>query len=431
MRLIRILLIAVNSTVLFCRADEPEKRTILVLLVGHLIDVARGNVLNDQGILIEGDQIKSVASVDTLAVPSGAQTIDLSHSWVLPGLIDCHTHLTSDMYPGWENASVKETTAESALRGAKNAKLTLMAGFTTVRDVGAPDFSDVALMRAIDNGWVPGPRMFPSGNVIGITGGHADVTGFVPGVLELGPKGGIADGLPEILKAVRYQIKHGAKVIKFCATAGVMTFEDSAGGQQYSEEEMRALIEEAHRNGIKVAAHAHGAEGIKTAVRAGVDSIEHGTLIDDEGIALMKSHGTFLVPTMLTWYQDTNYYDIYPEKIRAKAKLVNSQRAEHHRKAIPSGIKIAFGTDAGTFPHGINAGEFTHLVEFGLTPMQAIQTATVNAAELLGQSERLGSIRPGAFADIIAIARDPIKDVGALATVSFVMKGGEVVKQDR
>ena len=249
MRLIRILLIAVNSTVLFCRADEPEKRTILVLLVGHLIDVARGNVLNDQGILIEGDQIKSVASVDTLAVPSGAQTIDLSHSWVLPGLIDCHTHLTSDMYPGWENASVKETTAESALRGAKNAKLTLMAGFTTVRDVGAPDFSDVALMRAIDNGWVPGPRMFPSGNVIGITGGHADVTGFVPGVLELGPKGGIADGLPEILKAVRYQIKHGAKVIKFCATAGVMTFEDSAGGQQYSEEEMRALIEEAHRNG--------------------------------------------------------------------------------------------------------------------------------------------------------------------------------------
>src|SRR5262249_31667346 len=229
----------------------------------HVLDVIRGRVLERQVIVIEGEAIWSVGAEADVTIPAQTTILNLSNSWVLPGLIDCHTHLTGDVEPGWENLPVRETVAESSLRGARNALVTLQAGFTTVRDVGAPLFADVALMRAIDKKWVPGPRMFPSGNAIGITGGHSGWTGFNPGVMEFGPQGGIADGADEIVKAVRYQIKHGAKVIKFCATAGVMSFEDSAGGQQYSEEEMRALIQEAHRNGVKVAAHAHGAEGIK------------------------------------------------------------------------------------------------------------------------------------------------------------------------
>jgi imidazolonepropionase-like amidohydrolase len=399
----------------------------IAIKAGHFLDVVRGEVKEHQVILIEGEVIQSVAAEGSVTIPGNATILDLGEAWVLPGLIDCHTHLTLDVEPGWENIAVKETAPESALRGARNALLTLQAGFTTVRDVGAGFFADIALMHAIDKHWVPGPRMFPSGNAIGITGGHADWTGFNPGVMEGGPKEGIADGVDEILKAVRYQIKHGAKVIKFCATAGVMSFEDSAGGQQYSEEEMRALIQEAHRHGVKVAAHAHGAEGIKTAVRAGVDSIEHGSLIDEEGIALMKARGTYLVPTIFTWYYDTNLVD-FPEKMRAKSRLIDSQRKAQQKAAISSGIKVALGTDAGTFPHGLNAGEFKYLVEYGLTPMQAIQCATVNAADLLGQSEKLGSIGGGRFADIIAVASDPLKDIDALKHVTFVMKGGVVYK---
>ncbi len=401
---------------------------LVALKAGHVLDVRTGHTLDNQVILIQGDSITRVGPAVSTPIPDGATTIDLSQSWVLPGLIDCHTHLTMDVEPGWENAGVKDCVADFALRGAHYAQLTLQAGFTTVREAGAPFFADVALMRAVDKDWVPGPRIVPCGNPIGSTGGHADFTGFIPGVLEMGPKEGIADGVDEIRKAVRYQAKHGAKVIKVCATAGVMSFEESAGGEQYSEEEMRVLVHEAHRLGLKVAAHAHGAEGIKTAVRAGVDSIEHGSLIDAEGIALMKEHGTYLVPTLFTWYYDTKC-STFPEKMREKNRRVNGQRAETQKQAIASGVKIAFGTDAAVFPHGLNAHEFKYLVEYGLTPMQAIQCATLNAADLLGQSGKLGAIEPGKFADLIAVSADPLKSIEALQHVTFVMKAGIVYKQ--
>lgn len=401
----------------------------IVINAGHLLDVKRGKITTAQTILVRGGTIEAVGSHNELKIPEQSTVIDLSKAWVLPGLIDCHTHIITDVDPGWENAPVKETTADSALRGARNALITLRAGFTTIRDVGASGFTDVSLMRAIDQNWIPGPRIYPSGHIIGITGGNADITGFAPGIRETGPKEGIADGVDEILKAVRYQLKQGAKLIKFCATAGVMSFEDSASAQQYSDEEIQALIQEAHRHGVKVAAHAHGAEGLKAAVRAGADSIEHGSLIDEEGIALMKARGTYLVPTIFTWYYDTNLVD-WPEKIRAKSFLIDAQRKERQKAAISAGVKVAFGTDAGTYPHGLNAGEFKYLVEYGLTPMQAIQSATINAAELLGQSDKLGSLDPAKFADIIAVNEDPLRSIATLEKISFVMKNGVVYKSD-
>src|SRR5688572_21823056 len=271
--------------------QQPATRA---LHAARMLDVESGRVLADATVLIQGERI---VAVNPAQLPAGVEVIELGERTLLPGLIDCHTHLNSDLEGEWVRREVLETAAHAALRGAKNARLTLLAGFTTVRDVGAGGFADIALMEAIDAGWVLGPRMFPAGHAIGITGGHADTTGYVPGVLERGPETGIADGVDEVVAAVRYQIKHGAKVIKTCATAGVLSFEGPVGAQQYSEEELVALVTEAHRHGLRVAAHAHGNAGIKAAIRAGVDSIEHGSELDDEALALMKEHGTYLVPT--------------------------------------------------------------------------------------------------------------------------------------
>lgn len=409
------------------RAAETNR--FIVIRAGHLLDVKRGEIREKQLILIRDERIEAIGSEPAVRIPESAVVIDLGKSWVLPGLIDCHTHITGDVDPGWENAPVKETTADSALRGARNALITLRAGFTTIRDVGASGFADISLMRAIEQNWVPGPRIYPSGHILGITGGNADITGFAPGIRELGPKEGIADGVDEIVKAVRYQLKQGAKLIKFCATAGVMSFEDSASAQQYSDEEIKVLIEEAHRHGVKVAAHAHGPEGLKSAIRLGADSIEHGSLIDDEGIALMKARGTYLVPTIYCWYYDTNLVD-WPEKIRRKSQLIDAQRQERQKVAIAAGVKVAFGTDAGTYPHGLNAKEFKYLVEYGLTSLQAIQSATINAAELLGQSDNLGSLDAGKFADIVAVNQNPLSNASALEKISFVMKNGVIYKSD-
>ncbi|HWA40512.1 MAG TPA: amidohydrolase family protein, partial [Gemmatimonadales bacterium] len=342
----------------------------------------------------------------------------------LPGLIDTHTHLTGDFEGDWVNRPVNETAADAALRGAHNALTTLRAGFTTVRDVGAPGFADVSLAHAIDLGLVPGPRMIPSGHAIGITGGHCDETGRAPGILELGPEQGVADGVDAVVHAVRYQAKHGAKVIKICATAGVLSLDATVGAQQLSFEEMRAIVEEATRQGLKVAAHAHGTAGINAAVRAGVASIEHGSMLDDSTIALMIRHGTYLVPT--AYLARTIDVDRLPPPIAAKAREVFPLARASHIRAIRAGVKIAFGTDAAVLTHGQNAHEFGIYVEYGMSPIDAIRTATTNAADLLGVTDR-ALLAPGRLADIIAVPGDPLTDIHRLEQVSFVMKGGAVV----
>lgn len=391
-----------------------------VVRAARMLDVVRGEMVTNPVVVIDGSRIVRVGG----AVPAGATVIDLGAVTLLPGFIDAHTHLSYDISGDWVNRPVRELSGEAALRGAHNASLTLRAGFTTVRDVGSGSFVDVALMRAIDQGLVEGPRIIPAGHSLGITGGHCDVTGYIPGVLELGPEEGVADGVDGVLRAVRYQIKHGAKVIKICATAGVLSFEGPVGAQQFSEEEMRAIVEEAARHGLKVAAHAHGAEGIKAAVRAGVASIEHGSLLDDEGIQLMKERGTYLVPT--THLADVIALDQLPPPIRAKAEYVLPLAKANLRKAIAAGVKIAFGTDAAVYPHGDNAKEFAALVDRGMTPLEALRAGTVRAADLLGTPDR-GAIAPGMLADLVAVRGDPLADIRATEQIAFVMKGGAVV----
>jgi imidazolonepropionase-like amidohydrolase len=301
-----------------------------------------------------------------------------------------------------------------------------LAGFTTVRDVESHNVVDVSLKRAIDADLIQGPWIFPAGHALSITGGHCDVTGFAPGVRELGPEEGVADGKEALLRAVRYQIKQGAQVIKTCATAGVLSFEGPVGAQQFSEEELRVIVAEAQRHGLKVAAHAHGTEGILAAVRAGVASIEHGSILNDEAIHLMKDRGTYLVPT--TYLAGALNMDVLPPPIRAKAEHLLPIAKESLRRAIQAGVPIAFGTDAGVYPHGDNAKEFAALVEAGMTPLETIRAATLNAADLLGVTDR-GVIAPGRLADLVAVPGNPLTDVKVLENVKFVMRGGKIVKQ--
>jgi len=428
----RKILTLVSSLILICGsllAQSPPKQIILIK-AGRLIDVRAGRVLTDQAILIEGDRIKEVGPSGTVSshAPSSARVIDLSSSTVLPGLIDCHTHLTFDpQHSGYSALGI--STPREALYGAKNARVTLEAGFTTVRNVGANGFADIALRDAINAGDVPGPRIDASGPAIGVTGGHCDESLLAP---EFHHKAdGVADGVPALMAKTREIAKYGADCIKICASGGVLSKGDSPEALQFSDEEIRAVVTEAHRLGRKVAAHAHGAAGIKQAVNAGVDSIEHASFIDDEAIRLMKEKGTYLVPTIYLgdWFME-NYQRIgVPEFMVEKAKVVMPAARRNIGRAFKAGVKVAFGTDAAVYPHGLNAHEFAVMVKLGLTPMQSIQAATVNAADLLGWSDRVGAIEAGRFADIIAVSGDPISDVTTLEHVSFVMKGGWVVKQ--
>jgi imidazolonepropionase-like amidohydrolase len=388
-----------------------------------MLDVVRGEMVAPAVVVIAGGKIRSVGGGE---VPAGAKIIDLGNLTVLPGLIDAHTHLTGDLEEDWVTRPVRELPADGALRGARNARKTLLAGFTTVRDVGAVGFSDVSLMKAIDAGFVDGPRVIPSAHAIGITGGHCDWTGWAPGVVEKGPKEGVADGVDGVIEAVRYQIKHGARVIKVCATAGVLSFDASVGAQQLTDNELQAIVQEAARHGLKVAAHAHGSEGILTAVRAGVASIEHGSMLTDESIELMKRRGTYLVPT--AYLLSTLNPDSLPPALGAKAAQVIPLARESHRRAVRAGVRIALGTDAAVYPHGDNARELAAYVGYGMRPADAIRTATVNAADLLGVTDR-GTIAAGKLADLIAVKGNPLEDVKTLQQVLWVMKGGAVVKE--
>src|SRR6202522_1870738 len=400
----------------------------VVLHAGHALDVKTGKLLSDQTFIIEDGKIVSAGPATETKAPADAVRIELPNATVLPGLIDAHTHLTYDPRFGYEELGV--SVVRSALTGAKNARATLEAGFTTVRNVGAEGYSDVALRDAINAGDVPGPRMLVSGPALGITGGHCD-NNLLP--FEYHATGdGVADGIAAVQHKVRENIKYGSDLIKICATGGGLSKGDDPQASQYTLEEMKAIVADAHRLGRKVAAHAHGAQGILWASEAGVDSIEHGSYIDDAGIAEMKKNGTYLVPTLYLgdWFLENAAANHVPDFYLAKAKAVMPIGRKNIAHAFASGVKVAFGTDAAVYPHGMNAHEFAVMVKLGLTPLQAIQAATINAADLLGWSGKVGSFDSGAWADIVAVDGDPLKDVTTLERVKFVMKGGEVVRND-
>jgi imidazolonepropionase-like amidohydrolase len=390
---------------------------------GMLIDVVSGKALPNQIILIDSTRIKEVSG--SVKIPEGTEMIDLSQATVLPGLIDCHTHLTTTA--PFENL-LHHGLMHDAVVAHVYAKKTLEAGFTTVRDVWAKEFIDVALCDAINKGLVIGPRMQVATLAIGSTGGHnEDLLGLAPDI-TMGRFSGIADGVDEVRKLVRFEIKNGADVIKIMATEGFAAGDNLVNETQYTLEEMKVIVEEAQRYGKRVAAHAHGADGIKKAVMAGLSSIEHGTFLDDEGIKLMKQNGAYLVPTLAIRWRSNLADPSLSAARRERINLFAKHGQEGFEKAVKAGIKIAFGSDASEIPHGTNAKEFFWMVKFGMTPMQAIQAATIHAADLLGWQDRVGSITPGKLADVIAVDGNPLEDITALETVRFVMKDGVIYK---
>ena len=406
------------------------KAVVTVIKAGSMVDVVNGRVETNQIIVIEGEKIKAVGAQGSIPVPAGASVLDLGNATILPGLIDSHTHLTSQL-ENYSEQLFRQSAIDAAVIAHIYAQRTLDAGFTTTRNLGAQELIDVAMKKAINAGKFPGPRMFVSGVVLSATGGHGDISGVSP-YIEFHEFNGVVDGVDEIRKKVRWDVKYGADLIKFTATAGVLSEEESVGAPQFSMEEMKAIVEESRRWGRTIAAHAHGTEGIKMAVEAGVTSIEHGSLIDEEGIQLMIKKGTYLVPTIYVGDAVEKFGKELglPDQLIEKARSINKTRKENLRKAIQAGVKIAYGTDAGVFPHGQNAADFAPLVELGMTPMQAIQSATKVAAELLAHSNQIGSIQVGKYADLIAVVGDPIANIRLLEKVPFVMKGGVVYKNE-
>jgi imidazolonepropionase-like amidohydrolase len=417
------------------RPEPPIGKGTVVLKAARLIDGTGAPAISNAVVVVTDNNIVAVGSGGAVTIPPDARVIDLGNVTLLPGFIDAHTHLVGRVLgdPEGDMAPAKDFESFAAILSVQNARATLMAGFTSVRNVGASGrFDDMALRKAINEGWTPGPRMETAGHALGIRGGHCDSNGFRPGLFDKGIEDGIADGVEQIRAAVRYQIKYGADVIKTCATGGVLSEGDAVGATQYSFEELKALVEEANKLDRKVAAHAHGTEGIKLAVRAGVTSIEHGSFLDEEGIRLMKEHGTFLVPTLSA-----------AENVERAAKtgVLKGLRAEKAlaaaaairksiKMAVTNKVQIALGTDAGVVPHGTNAHEFVLMVEWGgMSNMDSIVAGTMNGARLLGWDKHLGSLQAGKWADIVAVSGDPLADIHAMQNVAFVMKNGVVYKQ--
>ena len=400
----------------------------------RLLDVASGELRRDQAVLVRGERIAEVGPAAEIAAhaPNGATTIDLGDVTLLPGLIDVHTHVAmGDLSRHHDKDRLRLDAIDEAVRANVYARRTLEAGVTSVRDLGTADYVDVALAAAIDEGVLEGPRMQPASLGVGATGGHFDPTsGLSAHLAIINEASGIADGVDKIRELIRTEIKHGAQVIKMAATAGVLSEEEAVGAPQYSQEEMNAVVEEAHRWGRKVAAHAHGAEGIRMATRAGVASIEHGTFIDEEGLKLMKERGTYLVPQVFSpeiihQFEQSGM----PEVVLKKARAAFAAQLDGFRRALKSGVKIAFGTDAGVYPHGENPRQLTRMVGAGMAPLEALKSATLNAADLMGWSDRVGALKPGLYADLIAVPGNPLTDMSVVERVRFVMKGGTVVKR--
>ena len=405
----------------------------LYVRVGLLIDGGGGPPRRDMAILVKGDRIESIETQKALPRPEGARDLDLSGRTVVPGLIDCHDHLTFLVDADWKWRPVLRTAADEAILGTVNALATLRAGFTTVRNVGDSDGTSVALRRAVDLGLIEGPRILTAREIITITGGHADPLNAFRPDLAIAGRGGIESGVcnspDECRAAVRYQVKYGADLIKIAATGGVLSSGDDLGARQFSDEELRAIIGEAHALGRKAAAHAHGTAGIKAAVQAGVDSIEHGSILDDEAIKMMKERGTYLVPTLMAGesvYTNARNGRL-PDYSIAKGLAIWPMMQQSFRKARAAGVKIAFGTDSAVSPHGQNAHEFELMVQFGMTPMEAIVAATRSAADLLGRSKDLGTLEPGKYADLVAFDGDPTRDVSILRKPAAVVQGGRSI----
>jgi imidazolonepropionase-like amidohydrolase len=407
-----------------CLLGAVRAETVVVT-ADRMIDVLTGKVVDHPQITVVDGRIASVAAQGSL--PTGARHIDLPGMTLLPGLIDMHTHLTSDPhYSGYQ--SLQFTDNFWTVVGVANARKTLEAGFTTVRNVGSDNFDDVAIKQAIEQGITTGPRIVPATYAIGATGGHCDATEFPPSLKT--SEFNIANGPDELRAMVRKLRKYGAEVIKFCGTGGVLSKTDTVGGQQYSLVEMKALVDEAHMLGLRVAVHAHGTSGIKDAIRAGVDTIEHASLADEEAFALAKQHGT--------WFSMDIYNDdyilaegekngVFKESLD-KERVIGLKQRQTFQAAVKAGVKMVFGTDGGVYPNGFNARQFVTMVKWGMTPMQAIQAATANAAEALGRPGDVGAIAVGRYGDMIAVAGNPLDDVAKLQSVAFVMKGGDVVK---
>lgn len=411
----------------------PLPAQTIVLRASRMIDGTGAAAVPNAAIVITGDRIVAAGPASSITVPAGARVLDLGDMTLLPGFIDAHTHIIGRALgdPMADLAVVKDYDSYGAILGVANALKTLMAGFTTIRVVGSSGFDDMALRQAITDGRVPGPRMENAGYAIGITGGHCDENGYKPGLIELGPKQGVANGPEEVRAAVRYQVKSGADVIKTCATGGVLSEGDAVGATQYTYEEMKALVDEATKLGRKVAAHAHGTEGIKIATRAGVSSIEHGSFMDEEAARMMVQRGTYLVPTLMAgeaverFAQTGVLKGLRAEKAIAAATAIR----KGIRIAVQNKVKIALGTDAGVIAHGTNAREFSLMVDWGgMTPMAALTAGTMGGARLLGWDSKVGSLAAEKLADIVAVPGDPLQDIRVTERVSFVMKGGVIYK---
>jgi imidazolonepropionase-like amidohydrolase len=418
------------------RPQPAEGKGTVALRAARLIDGTGAPAIRNAIVIVVNNKITAVGEAGSVRIPTGAKTIDLGDVTLLPGFIDAHTHLIGRVLgdPEGDMAAVRDYEAFGAILGVNHARLTLMAGFTTVRNVGASGpFNDIALRKAINEGWTPGPRMQTAAHSLGITGGHCDNNGFRPGLLDRSIADGIANGSDEIRAAVRYQIKYGADVIKTCATGGVLSEGDAVGTTQYNFEEMKAMVDEAAQHERKVAAHAHGTEGIKIATRAGVASIEHGSFLDEEGARMMVERGTYLVPTLMAGEAvERAAKEGVLKGLRAEKALAAAAAMRRGIKiAVANKVRIALGTDAGVIPHGTNAREFVLLVEWGgLSPMDSIIAGTMNGAKLLGWDKNLGSITAGKWADIVAVSGDPLKDIHAMEKVVFVMKNGVVYRGD-
>lgn len=448
MHALRIISVATSAfilclTVLAQKGEKPVGQIrpvpaigkgVVVLRAARLIDGTGKEPIDNAVIVITDEKISAVGAAGSVSIPTGARVVDLGDATLLPGFIDAHAHIIGRVLgdPEGNNAVVRDFESFGAILGVGNARDTLLSGFTTIRNVGASRFDDIALRKAINEGWIRGPRMQAGGHSLGITGGHCDTNAFRPGLLDRSIESGIANGPDEVRAAVRYQVKFGADVIKTCATAGVLSEgEGAVGTTQYSFEELQAMVEEATKLGVRVAAHAHGTEGIKIATRAGVSSIEHGSFLDEEGARLMAQRGTYLVPTLMAGeaVERAVKTGVLTGRRAEKALAAAAAMRRAIKIAVANEVPIALGTDSGVIPHGTNPREFALMVEWGgMTPMQAIVAGTLNGAKLLGWEDRIGSLGVGKFADIVAVAGDPLKDVKRLQEVLFVMKGGVIYK---